>query len=279
MLLAAIATSAGVSAYDFEADGVYFNVLSEADGTVEVTYNKDKPYEFGFYDVPMRVTHDAREYTVVAVGDSAFYYNNDNGGGSVYLPDSVVKIGELSFGLPYNKGGYGQVQFMVSTGNPAFVSIDCGLYSKDFKVLYHYSNQAYPLYIPDDLEEIGSCALAGCWDIDSLSLPNTLKKIGNRAFYKSSLKHLTIPSSLESIGTSAFYETPITSVLLPDAVREIGDSAFYNCSFLTELRMSQSLEKLGICAFEYCSINTPLKLPETLTEIPYRAFYFYFCCF
>lgn len=96
MLLAAIATSAGVSAYDFEAGGFYFNVLSEADGTVEVTYNKDKPYEFGIYDLPMRVTHDAREYTVVAVGDSAFYYNN---GGSVYLPDSVVKIGELSFGI------------------------------------------------------------------------------------------------------------------------------------------------------------------------------------
>ena len=290
MLLAAIATSAGVSAYDFEADGVYFNVLSEADGTVEVTYNKDKPYDFSSIppNIQSTVRHNGRSYTVVAVGDSAFYYNN--GGGGVGLPDSVVKIGELSFGLPYDGGGYGQVQFSVSTVNPAFVSIDCGLYSKDFKVLYHYSNQAYPLYIPDDLEEIGSCALAGCWDIDSLSLPNTLKKIGSYAFYQSSieslkvpdtvteigdyafcgtnLKELILPPSLDTISRGCFSGTKITSALLPDNIKEIGDDAFFGCTYLTDLKLPQSLEKLGKGAFGSSGINHHIKIPMTLTEIP-----------
>ena len=293
MLLAAIATSAGVSAYDFEAGGFYFNVLSEADGTVEVTYNKDKPYEFGIYDVPMRVTHDAREYTVVAVGDSAFYYN-DNCGGILVLPDSVVKIGEMSFGLPYNGGGYGQVQFMVSTGNPAFVSIiNSGLYSRDLKVLYQYQNSGN-LFIPDSLEEIGSCALAGYFDSETLEFPNTLKKIGSYAFYQSSIKSLkipdtvteigdyafyatglkdfTMPASLERIGRAAFYFTQITSALLSDTVKEIGDSAFCDCYGLVEARLPQRIEKLGSWAFSGCRELKSINLPETLTEIPDLAF-------
>lgn len=292
MLLAAIATSAGVSAYDFEAGGFYFNVLSEADGTVEVTYNKDKPYEFGIYDLPMRVTHDAREYTVVAVGDSAFYYNN-NSSSILVLPDSVVKIGEMSFGLPYNGGGYGQVQFMVSSANPAFVSINSGLYSRDLKVLYQYQNSGN-LFIPDSLEEIGSCALAGYFDSETLEFPNTLKKIGSYAFYQSSIKSLkipdtvteigdyafyatslkdfTMPASLERIGRAAFYYTQISSALLSDTVKEIGDSAFCDCYGLVEARLPQHIEKLGRWAFSGCSELKSINLPETLTEIPDFAF-------
>lgn len=63
-----LATEAG--AYDFEAEGVYFNILSETDKTVEVT-SGDYAYA-GSVKLPSTVNSGGITYAVTAIGENAF---------------------------------------------------------------------------------------------------------------------------------------------------------------------------------------------------------------
>ena len=61
---------------DFAVDGVGYNILSEEDGTVEVTYStvfeeSAKDFE-GTLVIPESVVHEGKSYRVVRIGESAF---------------------------------------------------------------------------------------------------------------------------------------------------------------------------------------------------------------
>lgn len=69
--------SMSVSAHDFEVDGIYYNITSEVDKTVEVTYSGDSSsavdYEYsGSVTIPETVTYNANTYSVKTIGDDAF---------------------------------------------------------------------------------------------------------------------------------------------------------------------------------------------------------------
>lgn len=88
-----------ISAYDFEVEGIYYNVTSN--NTVEVTHKEhfDLSYNnsyIGEVVIPSHVIFNSVDYTVSAIGDSAFY-----GCGyklvKVTLPESVSYIGQDAF--------------------------------------------------------------------------------------------------------------------------------------------------------------------------------------
>ena len=83
-------------AYDFEMDGIYYNILSSTDRTVEVTY-KDTDYNSysGEVSIPDKLTYSGIEFTVTEIGKYAFY--ESTGLSSVKIPDSVVSINDKSF--------------------------------------------------------------------------------------------------------------------------------------------------------------------------------------
>ena len=67
---AALLTGLQVLAYDFEANGLYYEI-NETPGTVSVTYNNDVKYS-GAIVVPSTVEHDGTTYTVTRIGEVAF---------------------------------------------------------------------------------------------------------------------------------------------------------------------------------------------------------------
>lgn len=93
-LLLALLLPATATAYDFEVDGIYYNITS--DNTVEVTY-RDNNYAsyFGSVDIPNNVTHNNVTYTVTAIGDYAFYDSEDVS--NVSIPETVISIGEKAY--------------------------------------------------------------------------------------------------------------------------------------------------------------------------------------
>ena len=50
LAIACLLCSIGVYAYDFEVDGIYYNILNETDKTIEVTY-KDTGYNSNSGDI------------------------------------------------------------------------------------------------------------------------------------------------------------------------------------------------------------------------------------
>lgn len=101
-LATALLVSAQAMAYDFEVDGIYYNVVSMDDMTAEVTWHTESGSEYsqslytGDVVIPASVTFKGRTFEVIGIGDRAF---NQSQIESVVIPESVVEIGNSAFYL------------------------------------------------------------------------------------------------------------------------------------------------------------------------------------
>lgn len=83
--------------------------------------------------------------------------------------------------------------------------------------------------LPQNLEELPSCAFLGCMALDDIAIPAGVKSIGSRAFsYCINLKKLDLGTEVSSIGKYAFSYSALTekSVSHLSTVAELADNAF-----------------------------------------------------
>ena len=128
--------------------------------------------------------------------------------------------------------------------------------------------------IPNSVTKIGEGAFRLCHTLTSVSIPNSVTEIGNAAFYCCCrLPSVTIPNSVTKIGNRAFYacET-LTSMNIPNSVIEIGASAFKWCSALTSVTIPNSVTSIAASTFESCNALTSMTIPNYVTEIGEYAF-------
>ena len=82
--------------YDFEVNGLYYNIISEYDKTVELK-SCFNGYYSGDIVIPKTIKVNNETYAVVSVGASAFYGCEDLT--SVVIPEGIKGIGIYSFFL------------------------------------------------------------------------------------------------------------------------------------------------------------------------------------
>ena len=140
---------------------------------------------------------------------------------------------------------------------------------------------------------IGDYAFAGCKNLTSVDLPNTVTKISRSAFYNcSGLTSVTIPNSVTSIGNYAFYGcSGLTTVTISNSVTSIGNNAFYGTgltslvynahvfaymppSYSGAYTIPDGIEIIAGGAFEYCRGLTSVTIPNSVTSIGEYAFYY-----
>lgn len=64
----------------------------------------------------------------------------------------------------------------------------------------------------------------------TVSLPNSIKRIGKWAFYGCTrLYEINLPSSLESIGNACFFGAALTEIILPTSLKEAGFLWLFGC--------------------------------------------------
>ena len=117
-------------------------------------------------------------------------------------------------------------------------------------------------------------AFAGCTNLISITIPNTVTSIGYYAFSGcGKLSSIIIPESITTIGSNAFdYCSSLTSIILPEGTTTIGSMAFYQCKALSSINIPVGVTKIDYSTFDGCSSLTSITLPEGVTSIGNSTF-------
>ena len=247
-----------VSAHDFEVDGIYYNILSEDDKTVEVTYKGNNYDSYsneytGCVVIPESVTYNGKTYSVTIIGSRAFC--GCNGLTNIEIPNSVTDIqvcafegctslkdlciedGTATLSLGYNDWEYD------ARGQGLFY--DCPL-----ETLYLGRNLSY-----DTSYKYGYSPFYNNETLTSVTIGNSVTSIGEYVFYGcSNLTNVEFGDSVTNIGEYAFYGcSNLINVDFGDSVTNIGEYAFYDCYSLTNVEVGNSVTNIGNYAFSRCS--------------------------
>ncbi len=138
-------------------------------------------------------------------------------------------------------------------------------------VTYAYEGQESVTYT---VEGIARYAFEDCTSLTSLTLPNTIKAMGDEAFCRcTGLTSVIIPNSVTYMGWNVFSDcTNLTSIELSTNLSEIGLSCFANCKSLTSITIPSSLEYINMVAFTGCSSLVSVTIPEGVKKIGESAF-------
>ncbi len=129
-------------------------------------------------------------------------------------------------------------------------------------------------YKAKPVTSIGKDAFSGCYRLTSITIPDSVRSIGDGAFFGCDLTSVTIGNGVTSIGSSAFYGcTGLTSVTIGNGVTSIGRDAFYNTAWYNN--QPNGLVYAGKVAYKYKGTmpsNTSIVLREGTLGIGYSAF-------
>ena len=150
-------------------------------------------------------------------------------------------------------------------------------YSRDGKKLLRASYSLFwekEYVVREGTEVICDCAFFCCESLQSITIPNSVKSIGNRAFYEcKSLQSITIPNSVTSIGKEAFSCCEsLQSITIPNSVKSIGNYAFRNCESLQSVTIPNSVTSIEDHAFSGCESHQSVTIPNSVKSIGKEAF-------
>ena len=300
-----IAVSLPSLAYDFEMEGIYYNITDATAKTVEVTwkgssYSEHSNEYTGSVVIPESVSYDDNIYSVTSIGRYAF--RDCSGLRSISIPNSVTSIGYIAF-----EGCSGLTSVTIPN---SVTAID--------RRAFGNCTSLTSVTIPNSVTSIGSSAFEGCSGLTSVTIPNSVARIGGGVFsgcigltvikvesdnrvYDSrdncnavietstntlivGCKNTTIPNSVTSIGSYAFEGcTGLISITIPKSVTSIGNSSFNGCSGLIEIKVefgNRKYDSRDNCnAVIETSTNTLIvgckntTIPNSVTSIGDEAFF------
>ena len=270
-LIVLVIISMHTYAYDIEVNGLYFNLLSAEEGTVEVTYKSFNPYDIvrneqeyiGDIEIPEKVTLGNKTFTVVALGEYCFADCRQMT--SLKLPNTIKLVKEGAFG----RSRLNTVEF------PNSIDSICPL---TFWRSYYITN----VKLPENLKTIPGRMFEDCTSLVNIVIPNSVIKIGPGAFGGcSNLKTINLGNNITTIGQGggwsgtiygAFYGcSSLESIVIPSKVEIIPPHTFDGCKSLTFVEIPNGLKEIGNESFNGTKI-TSISLPKTITKIGESAF-------
>ena len=128
--------------------------------------------------------------------------------------------------------------------------------------------------LPKTIRKIGNGAFEGCKNLEKIELPDDIEAIGENAFRRCrSLKEFIFPRIISTIEKSILSGcSNLKSITIPDKVMSIGAFAFEKCSSLSSISIPNGVTSIGWNAFMDCTALDNVLLPDSLTIIESAAF-------
>ena len=293
--IAVLLFSATASAYDFEVDGIYYNILSASDFTVEVTSGDNKysgdiviPSTVAYKSKVLSITNieavafsNCENLTSLTVGSNVINIENGSFEGCKSLIYLCLEDGTetLELGCNYYSNIYSN-----TTGNYAGEGLfrDCPLERLYLGRNISFDGSGNAGFAPFYMGQYGSCVLA------SMTIGKNVTRIPDLFFrYAKNLTavHISDLSAWCKIYFSSSDANPlyyaqnlylngelVTELVIPDDVTEINDYAFHNCSGLTSVTIGNDVTGIGKGAFRNCSGLTSVTIGNSVTNIGDYAF-------
>ena len=257
----------------FRSDEFSYRLLPERGEAVITGYiGKSQevvvPAELG--GCPVREIRDFGSNTVkrvvlpdglLAIGAEAFHHTALE---EIEIPDSVQRIGPDAFcSTPWLDA---QTDEFVIVGDGVLID----WHPTDVLPYTPYDE----LIIPDNVKLIAFGYMREAPKaIRTLTIPGTVRAIGEKAFKNMYIEKLTIGDGVKEIGAGAFCSSLTGDhVTLPNSVTHIGDEAFAYNQELRAVFLGSRTESIGTGAFQYCLNLKKVTLPPTVTHIGSDAF-------
>ncbi len=149
--------------------------------------------------------------------------------------------------------------------------------------------------VEEGITTIGCALFTGLFGLTEVSLPETLVRIEDEAFFSDTLlTTINIPDSVEYLGSGVFCGTGLTeavfppkmdwlpdfcyngamisgSLVIPDRIKKLGASCFLDTK-ISECVFPDTDIEIGAYCVSGCDELTKVHLPEQLTKIPYGMF-------
>lgn len=197
----------------------------------EVTITGLKQKEISTVTIPEQVNGNP----VVSIESGVF--NNCNNLKSIIIPPSVRTIANDAINTCYSletlfiPASVKEIKYMIS-GCPNLKNVTVGI--ETLGVQFMLCSGLENLVVLEGTTQIAGSAFSECNNLRTVTLPNTLK----------------------SIGEGAFVTTSLANINIPDSVTQIEDDAFNGCGQLKNINISDNFN--GIIA-ENAFLNTPVE--------------------
>ena len=128
--------------------------------------------------------------------------------------------------------------------------------------------------IPETVTKIGLRAFYYCGSLASINISSSVTELGDHCFYYcKKLSNITIAYGIAKIPDYCFYSGySLTEIRLPESITEVGSSGFDGCYALASINIPNRVTRIGAKCFSYCTALKEIKLPDSLIEIGSSAF-------
>lgn len=231
-------------------------------------------------DGMVKITAQAKNYSyaktecIVLVTSEDYMYV-----GNIYYQETAsgnVKVTNMGFGRPEVYGNSNRIEYKANVTIPA--NIDYGGKRYDVTEIGDYAffrmQQLESVTLPASIKSIGNMAFCGCENLYTVSMKSGISTIGYSAFQGClKLDHVEVPNTVVSIGNAAFRDCKRLSTLtLSPLLTAISDDLCHGCEKLDNVNLPTGVVTIGKSAFRDCEQLSALQYPAALSMIDEYAF-------